>query len=219
MISGKNVFTAVYVLCALLTLTCPAVPFDEDPAEEEKPAKILFVTGVAQTRTSEISNTDRRSARGRARDAAVFVIYGFNFEYVQEKDSAFVRTRSGGTLKSGPGLSFEQISLGAVNMLACTIEVHLDKKTVDQMAKEQEKTERVQVEIMLAPNQVRFAPLSTAITEALKNHYREITGEGENLKGHGWIEGGLKMEKVITPDKGSMLKVSMTLRLPDLKEK
>ena len=219
MISGKNVFTAVYVLSALLALTCPAVPFEEDPAEEEKPAKILFVTGCAQTRTPEISKIDRMSAKASARDAAVHVIQGFDFEYVQEKDSAFVRTRSGGTLKSGPGLSFKQISLGAVNLLACTIEVHLDKKTVDQMAKEQEKTERVEVEIMLAPNQARFSPLTKAITQGLKKHYREIAGEGEILNGHGWIESGFKMEKATTPDKGSMLKVSMTLRLPDLKEK
>jgi|GEM_PF-4403180 len=219
MITGKSLFASLYTICALLAVNCLALPFEEDPAEEEKPAKILYVTGCTQTRTAEIGKNDRISAKAKARDAAVHVIQGFDFEYVQEKNNAYVRTRSGGTLKTGEDLSFEQISLGAVNLLACTIEVHLDKKTVDQMAKEQEKTTLVEIEVLLPPNQARFAPLRKAITTALKNHYRTLTGEGETVKGHGWIESGFKLEKVTTPETGSMLKVSMSLRLPELKEK
>ncbi len=214
---AKFVFLPAF--CSLLTLTSLAVPIEEDPAEEQKPAKILFVTGCTHTRSSEIDKIDRRSAMASARDAAVKYTQGFDFEYMQEKDAATVRMSSGGMLKTGESLSFEQISFGSVNLLTCTIEVHLDKEAVERLAKEQEKTERIPFEIMLPPRQARFSLMSKVLTEALKKHYRPIASEGAILKGRGWVVGAFELEKVATPDKGDMLKVSFSLRLPLLEEK
>lgn len=200
------------ILTIFVLFGCIKVSQSQDGKADQSQGNRLSSLGMSVLRNPEATPIDKMKAKENARSTAVYMVQGFEYQYLSEGTKTTLGTRGKGEISTHAEGSYETIKVGEKRFLLCRQAVAMDAQLRKERTRKLKDAEKLNFQLLLSAREARTGVIKECITRALKKHFEEKKVEND-IRGYGWLGENMDIKKVSQAENEDMLEVSFSLNL------